>query len=160
MSSLISRDRTENPQEHFPTAMDMAVVVLMERLQSLSMEDKNDLFELVPALCSSDQEERNSAIIAFREIITQEPVSVSVLKLEEASAEGFQRWKSFAGGRIREARETAKKTQAELAQETGIPQSHISRLERGEHSPSHRTLEKIAAALNVEVKAFAPSLGK
>lgn len=58
---------------------------------------------------------------------------------------------------IREAREAAGLTQAELSQQSGLPQSHISRLEQGKHSPTARTLEKIATALKLHHSHFDPS---
>jgi transcriptional regulator with XRE-family HTH domain len=66
--------------------------------------------------------------------------------------------KSFAGAssppRIKDLRVNAHLTQEELAELSGLPQSHISRLESGKHSPSRITLEKLAQALNVGVEAF------
>ncbi|MDM8008608.1 MAG: helix-turn-helix transcriptional regulator [Phycisphaerae bacterium] len=44
-----------------------------------------------------------------------------------------------------------------LASKSGLPQSHISRLEAGRHSPSHKTLEKLASALAVPVNRLDPS---
>jgi transcriptional regulator with XRE-family HTH domain len=59
--------------------------------------------------------------------------------------------------RLRTTRESAGITQEELAKRTGIQQSHLSRLEQGEHSPTQKTLMKIANALGVEISVFDPS---
>ncbi len=53
------------------------------------------------------------------------------------------------GKRIKELREAAGMTQAELSQKSGISQEHISRLENGHHDINTKTADKIAAALGV-----------
>ncbi|OHB75234.1 MAG: hypothetical protein A2W31_11590 [Planctomycetes bacterium RBG_16_64_10] len=63
---------------------------------------------------------------------------------------------AFVSAKIRDCRKAAGLTQQQLEEKTGLPQSHISRLENGEHSPSHATLEKIAKALNMPVTMFDP----
>jgi transcriptional regulator with XRE-family HTH domain len=60
--------------------------------------------------------------------------------------EGLTKSIAFVSRRISEERTKAGLTQEELARRAGLPQSHISRLETGKRSPSHVTIEKIAAA--------------
>lgn len=43
-------------------------------------------------------------------------------------------------------------SQAELARRMGVPAQSVSRLEHDVHSPSVRTLEKIADALGLELR--------
>jgi ribosome-binding protein aMBF1 (putative translation factor) len=43
-------------------------------------------------------------------------------------------------------------TQAELAEQCGVDQGDISRIERGETSPTTRTLHRIAVALGADVR--------
>ena len=52
-------------------------------------------------------------------------------------------------------REKAGLTQVELAEQTGISQADISRIERGATSPTAKTLQRIAEALNAEVRLVA-----
>ncbi|MDQ1395350.1 MAG: hypothetical protein QOG64_609 [Acidimicrobiaceae bacterium] len=52
-------------------------------------------------------------------------------------------------------REQAGLTQVELAERTGISQADISRIERGATSPTAKTLQRIAEALNAEVRLVA-----
>ena len=52
-------------------------------------------------------------------------------------------------------REQAGITQVELAERTGISQADISRIERGATSPTAKTLQRIAEALNAEVRLVA-----
>lgn len=53
------------------------------------------------------------------------------------------------GDRMREARETLKLTQEELAELTGLEPLQIWRYESGKFKPKSDVLSKIAAALNV-----------
>lgn len=52
-------------------------------------------------------------------------------------------------------REQAGLTQVELAERTGISQADVSRIERGATSPTAKTLQRIAEALNAEVRLVA-----
>lgn len=52
---------------------------------------------------------------------------------------------------VRAARVAAEMTQRELAKACGIAFPHISRLEKGTHLPSVKTLKKVADALKVPI---------
>ena len=52
-------------------------------------------------------------------------------------------------------REKAGLTQVELAERTGISQADISRIERGATSPTAKTLQRLAEALDAEVRLVA-----
>jgi transcriptional regulator with XRE-family HTH domain len=54
------------------------------------------------------------------------------------------------GRRIKQLRQAKEFTQAELAEETGLSNNFIALLERGRTTPSLKTLEAIAGALDVE----------
>ena len=58
-----------------------------------------------------------------------------------------------------ELRERHGLTQAELAARCGIDQGDISRIERGSTSPTARTLERIAAALDANLRLVARTEG-
>ena len=59
---------------------------------------------------------------------------------------------------IIDARKATGLTQKELAQRTGIAQSDICRLERGNANPSLNTLRRLAAGMGMEVKIeFVPA---
>jgi transcriptional regulator with XRE-family HTH domain len=51
-----------------------------------------------------------------------------------------------------ELRESRGWTQAELASRCGVDQADISRIERGSTSPTARTLQRIAAALDADLR--------
>lgn len=60
-----------------------------------------------------------------------------------------KRKKQTVGEAIREARLAAGLTQVELAQRVGIPQSHVSRYERGERIPTLQSLVRIGEAMEL-----------
>jgi DNA-binding XRE family transcriptional regulator len=138
-------------------ALTLAVAVLVERIRSLSKEDKEDLFAVSKALFTADNEEEvQSAVYAFQEILDQK--GAHLVQVAENDSGKLASWLSFVGKRIKMAREDARMTQAELELASGLPQSHISRLENGVHSPSSTTLEKIAQATNKPLSYFDPSV--
>ena len=62
--------------------------------------------------------------------------------------------KELLGGRIKEFRKLRTLSQEQLAEEVNIAPKHLSRIEVGRGFPSLDTLENLAKALNVELKAF------
>ena len=71
--------------------------------------------------------------------------------------EKLQKHTDHVGNAIKNKREEKGWTQVQLAEASGLPQSHVSRLESGVHSPSFTTLEKIAKALGTSVGDLDPS---
>jgi len=66
----------------------------------------------------------------------------------------------FVGGRVREEREKAGLTQAELAQRARVHHSFIGYIERAEKKASLETLARLCAALNITISGlFAQSKG-
>lgn len=55
------------------------------------------------------------------------------------------------GKKIRGLRRNAGLTQVALSEKADVEANTIARLERGEHTPSTLTLQKLAKALNVKV---------
>lgn len=58
------------------------------------------------------------------------------------------------GGRIREIRERRELSQRALAELSGLSANAISRIERGESSPTVSTLHRLATALSVPITEF------
>lgn len=138
-------------------ALTMAIAVLVERIRGLPQEDKEDLFKLSQILFNpSSREEEESASRAFREILDQSKGQVLPFTSDDDPS-CLANWCEFVAARIKEAREAAGLTQAQLEDATGLPQSHISRLENAVHSPSSLTLEKIAKATDRPMSFFDPS---
>lgn len=140
-------------------ALTMALAIVIDRIRRLPPEDKNDLYELVTALGSSEagSEEQESIVLAMREILAQAPAAFRPLEVPPTPGDGLAKWMTWIGEQIRKHRKAASLTQEELAEKSGLPQSHISRLENGQHSPSRVTLERIANALAIPRGELDPS---
>ncbi len=137
----------------------LALSVLIDRIGSLPKPDRDDLFELLQEWRKADgPEDQQSIHRAMEEILAQVPIVVKQFPLTDAKpmSRGLKNWTEHVGGKIRDLREKAGLTQVDLAERAGLPQSHISRLERAEHSATHMTLEKIAKALGVGVGEIDP----
>lgn len=146
--------RSMSPEEK---AIALAVSVVMDRIMHLSKEERDDLFALVKELaCATTDEDRFGICDTMVEILDGRSVSVESADLSDASAppERLQKWVDWVSKRIRDARTEAGLTQEQLAAKTGLPQSHISRIENAKHSPARATIEKIAKALDKPVTFF------
>lgn len=151
------KPKRETPEITGDNAFALAVLVLHDRVKRLPEDDRNDLYELIPHLLSDDEEEQRSAMKAATEILDQNPVRVLKSDLLEGASSELKKWTGFISKKIRKARKAAGLTQAQLAERSGIPQSHISRLENGEHSPSAQTLQRLAKAMNLRYEELDPS---
>ncbi len=140
-------------------ALTMAIGIVIERINRLSADDKNDLFDLVKALATAQSAEDVEAVNSgMREILDQHPYAVRALEFPPAEPPvGLAKWNHHLAAKVRELRKRANKTQSRFAEETGLAQSHISRIENAELSPSHRTVEKLAAALGVNPGELDPT---
>lgn len=149
--------RSMSPGEQ---AVTLAVTIVMDRIIRLSKEERDDLFELVKEFaCVTTEEDRIGICDTMLEILDGRSVSVEPADLADSKAppERLQRWVDWVSKKIREARQEAGLTQEQLAQKTGLPQSHISRIENAKHSPARATIEKIASALERPVSFFDPN---
>jgi DNA-binding XRE family transcriptional regulator len=135
----------------------LAVSVVYDRIERLSKEDRDDLFALVKELvCASTEEDRIGILGTMVEILDGGKDSVVAADLTDASAapDRLTKWNEWVSKRIKDARSEAALTQEQLAELTGLPQSHISRIENAKHSPARATIEKIAKALGKPVEFF------
>ncbi|AMV18279.1 helix-turn-helix domain-containing protein [Planctomyces sp. SH-PL14] len=145
--------------EEVPTIEMMAVRVIERRLRELPKEERELFWETVKYASSDDSEEREEAIKTCLEILNPVPASkakVSRLAVDDNEA-SLGKWTGFVCERVKQARVNAGLTQEQLAEKAGLPQSHVSRIERGKHSPTQMTLQKIADALGVPLAQFDPS---
>lgn len=137
----------------------MAVGIVFERAASLPKADRDDLFELFQCLrTAAGPEEIRDIQRTMLEILTQAPLVARPMApaADELMNPGTEKWAEHVGRAIRQLREQARLTQTQLAEKAGLTQSHISRLEKAEHSATHLTLQKIAVALGVEVGQLDP----
>ncbi len=137
----------------------LAMSVLIDRIGSLPKADRDDLFDLLQAWRrAGDPEEQRSIRRAMEEILAQIPVTVKPMPMhsDKPLSRGRKRWAEHVGRKIKALREQGGLSQVQLGEKADLPQSHISRLENAEYSPTHLTLEKIARALDVSVGDIDP----
>ena len=121
-----------------------------KKMAELPQEDREDFRELWNGMFSTeDPEELESISAAMREILENKPATVQLMAIAAEPHEKLGKWIDRVASKIRDCRVNAGLTQEKLAELSGLPQSHISRLEAGKHSPSHMTLKKIANALGI-----------
>jgi DNA-binding XRE family transcriptional regulator len=153
-TALRNSIRSMSPDEK---AIALAVSVVMDRIMRLPKEDRDDLFALVKELAfATTDEDRFGICDTMVEILDGRTVTVERADLSEPGAqpEKWQKWTDWVSKKIRDARTGAGLTQEQLAERTGLPQSHISRIENAKHSPSQATIKKIAAALGKQISFF------
>jgi len=105
-----------------------------------------------------DANERDEITAAALEILSPKRVGMEgmagkVVDIEggsQAGREGVEAYRKSLGVRIRTRRGELGWTQEVLAEKSGLPQSHISRLEAGQHAPTAKTIQQLAKALDLE----------
>lgn len=137
----------------------IAIGVVLNRARRLSHADSADLCCLLKHFCEAETvDDRAAADEAIWELLVGEPVTVHEMDLDsDDPPDDLAKWKDFVSARVRESRDEAKLTQEQLAERTGLPQSHISRIENAKLSPSFTTLQKIADALKLPLSKFDPN---
>lgn len=159
---MLTKDfrQTYDPLPENTKSVLLALSVLIDRVGSLPEEDRSDLFELFQGWTrANDPEDRQNIRQAMEEILAQAPIhSIRMPMPDESptSSSALKKWAEHVGQAIQNLRKSAGLTQVELAKLADLPQSHISRLENAEHSPTYHTLEKIAKALGVAVRDLDP----
>jgi DNA-binding XRE family transcriptional regulator len=129
----------------------VALATIGERIKELPRDDQVDLRELTKEYLSNDEEDaRESAAVAIMEILDQTPATVVEMEALQGTGAADE-WALAVGRRIRDLRMAAKLTQEQLAERSGLTQSHVCRLELGQHAPNALTIERIARALGVPV---------
>ena len=155
MSALLPKKTEKYPE---PSNIEFSLGVLIHRLSTLPKEDCDDLYLLVRQFSSTSTEEEVESIRqAMLEILDQKDGRVENFDFQTSLDSVNVRWKDFISEKVKTIRVGMGLTQSELAARSGIPQSHVSRIENGVHSPSRKTLEKLAAALEVPLSHFDPS---
>ena len=73
-----------------------------------------------------------------------------------AAKRKLREWRKKVGQTIRAYRVKKNWTQADLSKKSGLPQSHVSRLETGRHAASYLTIQRLAGALGVKPSRIDP----
>lgn len=132
-----------------------AADVFLSEILQLSNDDKNDLFEALLSLKDDPSRENLDAVErTLIEILSKETVKAVAIDLKSTCPSN---WSVFVAQKSKKLRKASKITQKKLAELTGLQQAHISRIERGELSPTRKTVEKLANAFAVDVSFFDPS---
>ncbi|MDX1966223.1 MAG: helix-turn-helix transcriptional regulator [Planctomycetaceae bacterium] len=138
-------------------SFELAISVLRERIRQLPNDDQADLLELLLAILGGDAEEPSSALATLQEILGSHFSRILPMDQSRLTSPELTAWMEDFGARLKSARREATLTQQELAQRSGIPQAHIRRLENRQHSPSAKTIERLAIALGKPVSFFESS---
>lgn len=137
----------------------LALPVILDRINRLTKEDRDSLLELVRELPNiKSKEDMAETVATMREIIEQRPGAAVQMDISDDSSRpaNLAKWLDYVSRKIRDTRAEVGMTQEQLSEKSGLPQSHISRIETGKLSPAHRTLERIAQALGKPVTIFDP----
>ncbi len=136
---------------------ELAIACLVHRITSLSQEAMKDFLDIGAELAKCPSPEVFKEIaetmreILFPDLIGQvNQMESTVAPTDNSLALPQGSRNSWIGSKIKEKRQAAGLTQGQLAEKTGLLQGHISRLESGVHSPSFKTLERIAVAFGIK----------
>ena len=136
----------------------LAITLVVSRIVDLEPEDRQLLLDCFVDISEChDQEDVQDCMQTVIEILSPNNGRIQTTPLEEVedtAPDKLDSWLVYISNRIKTEREEKGMTQQQLAAATGIQQSHISRLENAQHSPSGLTLEKIAKALDLDPTAF------
>lgn len=148
---------------HAPSKSNASVVkrLLKKRFSGLSKRQSKQMLELWTLLHNSSNDERGEIEDTILEILCPEEFLAGVGDFEDGIAqEAFDKrdaYRKQVGEEIRKRRQQLHMTQEQLAAKAGIPQSHVSRLERGKHTPSELTMQRIARALKIKPSQLDPA---
>lgn len=128
------------------------------RLVKLSKTEWERLENLAVQLKDASEEERLEIVETILEVVLPEDLvgGVGHSKVDAATKRRVLAFQQSIGSEIRKQRKALRITQQALAAKSGLRQSHVSRIECGEHTPSDLTVEKIARALGVKPSEIDP----
>lgn len=113
---------------------------------------------------SSDTAEQQEILAVLTELLTQDvslAIATTALDLDDTVNIEDRRkvvaYRKRVGSTVKQLREERHLTQNQLADMSGLPQSHISRIEHGRHAMTSETVRRIAAALKVEMGEVDPA---
>jgi DNA-binding XRE family transcriptional regulator len=153
MSTVIHKESGVGSQFDFFL---LACRVVASMMANLPEDDRADMAEVLQEMGQSVEEmEQGEQTIV--EIFSPKVGSVIPMVEPGQRPDAVAKWSQHVGGRVRQFRKTNDLTQSELAEKAGLPQSHISRIESGEISPSRITIEKIAKAIGRPISDFDPT---
>lgn len=130
------------------------------RLVSLAPDDLKRLKRLAAEFMGSPEQERPEILQSIVELLLPDEhvggIDTSPPPIDPERREKLDKSRRYIGSQIRLHREAAGLTQEALARKAKLPQSHICRLERGKHVPSHLTIDRVAKALKISPALIDP----
>lgn len=147
MSTLTAAVHPVMPEDALQQA---ATEHVFQRLAHLETDEQREIMTLLQSMRTTEDEETHREILrTINEILHPEIIgALHELKPGKRSRRYIERTRHI-GRKIQAFREAKGWTQEKLAEASDLPQSHISRLEKGQHSPSHKTRVRLAEALGV-----------
>lgn len=131
-----------------------------QRLVALREEEWAMLERSMLQMKEASEDERLEIIETMLEIVLPDVLIGGVVNPERLRpSEGKDtelQYRRRIGEQIRQRRRAMRMTQAVLAKKAGLPQSHVSRLERGKHFPTDLTIERLAKALKTSPEQLDP----
>lgn len=116
--------------------------------RGMPLETLADLLDIPPD-CMKEVEEGKRRLSRATLAEAASILGVDISYFEEKDSELSQQATSRIGAKLRRLREQRGLTLNELSQRSGVSLAHISEIERGRSTASLKTLEKLAAALEV-----------
>lgn len=150
----------ENDKDQLEDQLENQVAEMLRSMSSETVEDLMQLFALLPK--ETDENEKTEIVKTIREILFPQSMIVTVSKEfgfqneDPAVRARLQDYRRHLGVRVKELRKERGWSQEDLADRAGMSQSHVCRLETGQHVPEHKTIEKLALAFGVPVSAVDP----
>jgi len=130
------------------------------RIVKLTPKDWERAEKLLQSFINATEEEKPEIVDAIAELLFPEETIGGVIDAREStSVESRQRiadYRKKVGEQIQKNRRKQRLTQQQLAKKTGLPQSHISRLEAGRYAPTEATIKRIAKALKTTPSQLDP----
>ncbi len=143
------------------TAMDglsKARSFLNRRLAEMSEEDRAAVIELLQIAGSPDCEDEAEVNQAITELLLPDSFAGPIDEDDDddRAKERVEAYRKKVGSSVRALRTAKGMTQDELAKATGLPQSHISRIEKGKHASTFITIQRLASALGTTPSQIDP----
>jgi ribosome-binding protein aMBF1 (putative translation factor) len=130
-----------------------------KRLVQLSKREWETLERLAVQLKDASEVERTEIIETMLEVVFPDDTIGGVAsrsRIDRKTQIKVREYQKSIGTVIRQRRKARRMTQQDLAKKAGLPQSHVSRIECGQHVPSDLTIEKFAKALGVKPSEIDP----
>lgn len=135
----------------------LGLVLLLHRVALLDTDDQIELWRLAKDFMQKPSprqvEEIMHCMLEILDDADQEPRPAVPWPDTKPTTE-YMSWKKYVAKQIRQARKNAGLTQQTLSERTGIPQSHISRIENAQHGPATSTLHRIEEACGLPKDAL------